>query len=50
MQINLRSVFLAIKFSLPHLMKHGNGAVVSVSSIQGTRGFPNFPAYAVRRL
>ena len=47
MQINLRSVFMAIKASLPHLMKHGNGAVVSVSSIQGTRGFPNFPAYAV---
>lgn len=47
MQINLRSVFLAIKASLPHLMEHGNGAVVSVSSIQGTRGFPNFPAYAV---
>ena len=47
MQINLRSVFMAIKASLPHLMEHGNGSVVSVSSIQGTRGFPNFPAYAV---
>lgn len=42
--INLKSVFLAIKAALPHLMEHGNGAVVSVSSIQGTRGFPNFPA------
>lgn len=45
--INLKSVFIAIKAALPHLMEHGNGAVVSVSSIQGTRGFANFPAYGM---
>jgi NAD(P)-dependent dehydrogenase (short-subunit alcohol dehydrogenase family) len=45
--INLRSVFLATKAVLPQMIQQGKGSVISVSSIQGTRGFPNFPAYAV---
>eukprot|EP01052_Picozoa_sp_SAG31_P040793 SAG31_NODE_6004_length_2218_cov_1.061350_1_plen_220_part_10 len=48
-QVNLRSVFLAVRSSIPHMAAQGGGSVVSVSSIQGTRGFPNFPAYAATK-
>ena len=48
--INLRSVFLTCRAAVPHMAAAGAGSIISVSSIQGTRGFPNFPAYVSRPL
>ena len=46
--INLRSVFFLIQKCLPHLEKT-KGNVVNVSSVAGTRSFPNILAYGVSK-
>jgi NAD(P)-dependent dehydrogenase (short-subunit alcohol dehydrogenase family) len=47
--VNLRSVFLASKAALPHLMAGGPSSIVNTSSVQATRGVPNFPSYAASK-
>lgn len=48
LDINLRSVFSLIQKSVPHL-ESTKGNVVSVSSVAGTRAFPNLLAYCVSK-
>ena len=43
---NLRGSFLTLKLTVPHMKKAGAGAVVLVSSINGTRSFSNAGATA----
>lgn len=47
MAINLRGTFLTLKYTVPHLRRHG-GSIVITSSGQGTRSFsvPGSTAYA----
>lgn len=45
LEVNLRGTFLSVKYAIPHLKKHG-GAVVIVSSVNGTRMFSNVGASA----
>ena len=37
LDVNVTSAFLTCKHALPHMEKHGNGAVVSISSVAGYR-------------
>jgi NAD(P)-dependent dehydrogenase (short-subunit alcohol dehydrogenase family) len=50
MNINVKSMFLMAKFSLPHMERQGRGAIVNVSSINAWRAIP-FPkaAYAASK-
>lgn len=48
MSINLRSVFVLTQKCVPHLAKT-KGNVVNVSSVAGTRAFPNVLAYCVSK-
>lgn len=48
MSINLRSVFHLIRLSVPHL-EETKGNIVNVSSVAGTRAFPNVLAYCVSK-
>lgn len=48
MDINLRSVFHLMQICVPHLEKT-EGNVVNVSSVTGTRAFPNVLAYCVSK-
>jgi NAD(P)-dependent dehydrogenase (short-subunit alcohol dehydrogenase family) len=48
MNINLRSVFLMMKHSVPFLEK-AKGNIVNVSSVTGLRAFPNVLAYCVSK-
>ena len=48
MNINLRSVFFLMQKCVPHLEK-SKGNVVNVSSVAGTRAFPNVLAYCVSK-
>jgi len=48
MHINLRSVFILIQKCLPHLIE-SKGNIVSVSSVAGTRSFPNVLPYCVSK-
>lgn len=48
LNINLRSVFYLLKICVPHLEKT-KGSIVNVSSVAGTRAFPNVLAYCVSK-
>lgn len=48
MNINLRSLFYLIQKCVPHLAKT-RGSIVNVSSVTGTRAFPNVLAYCVSK-
>ena len=48
MNINLRSVFYFSQKCIPHLEKT-KGNIVNVSSVAGTRAFPNILAYCVSK-
>ena len=48
MNINLRSVFALTQKALPHLIE-SKGNIVNVSSVAGTRSFPNVLAYCVSK-
>ena len=40
LDVNLKSVFLACKYTIPHMVKQGKGAIVNISSINGIRTLP----------
>jgi NAD(P)-dependent dehydrogenase (short-subunit alcohol dehydrogenase family) len=46
--INLTSVFLCMKYQIPHMLESG-GAIVNNASILGTVGFANAPAYTASK-
>ena len=48
MQLNVRSVFGLMQRCIPHLEKT-KGNIVNVSSVAGTRAFPNLAAYSVSK-
>ena len=48
MNINIRSVFVLIQKCLPYLIET-KGNIVNVSSVAGTRSFPNVLAYCVSK-
>jgi NAD(P)-dependent dehydrogenase (short-subunit alcohol dehydrogenase family) len=48
LNINLRSVFVLIQKCVPHL-EETKGNIVNVSSVAGTRSFPNVLAYCVSK-
>ena len=48
MDVNLRAVFALSQLAIPHL-KETRGTIVNVSSVTGTRAFPNVLAYCVSK-
>jgi len=49
LDLNLKGYFFFVKTLVPHWRKIGGGKVVSISSIAGTGGFPNCPAYCASK-
>jgi len=43
--INLRGVFLFMKYEIPQMLKQGSGAIVNTASIAGLIGTASMPAY-----
>jgi len=42
---NLKGTWLCMKHELPHMLRHGQGAIVNNASIAGLGGFQGIPAY-----
>lgn len=47
--VNLTGVFLCMKYELQQMVKQGTGSIVNCSSILGTVGFENAPAYVAAK-
>jgi NAD(P)-dependent dehydrogenase (short-subunit alcohol dehydrogenase family) len=48
-RINLRSVFLCMKYEIPLMLEHGSGAIVNNSSGAGVKAFGRGAAYAAAK-
>lgn len=47
--INLKGVWLCMKYEIPAMLKHGKGSIVNCSSIAGLVGFETIPAYVASK-
>jgi len=47
--INLKGVFLRIKYAAPEILKAGGGAIVNASSVAGLVGMAGAPAYCASK-
>lgn len=47
--VNLKGVFLGLKYVLPHLLKQGSGAVINMSSVAGVVGSAGMSAYSASK-
>ena len=49
MRINLRGVFLCMKYEIPLMQRQGSGVIVNTSSGAGVKGFAGQAAYAAAK-
>jgi NAD(P)-dependent dehydrogenase (short-subunit alcohol dehydrogenase family) len=47
--INLKGIWLCMKYEIPEMLKVGGGAIVNCSSIAGVIGFQGIPAYTASK-
>lgn len=47
--VNLKGVWLCMKFEIPQMQRQGGGAIVNMSSVAGLVGFPGLPAYVASK-
>lgn len=47
--INLKGVFLGMKYAIPEMLKTGGGSIINTSSVAGLVGFPNIVAYCASK-
>lgn len=49
LNINLKGVWLCMKYQIPQMLKQGHGSIVNCSSIAGLVGFQGSPAYVASK-
>lgn len=47
--INLKGVWLCMKYQIPHMLKTGKGSIVNCASVAGLVGFSGIPAYVASK-
>ena len=47
--VNLRGVFLGLRHEIPHMLKHGGGAIVNTASQAGLTGLANVAIYTASK-
>lgn len=48
-QVNLKGVWLCMKYEIPEMLKSGGGAIVNNASVAGLTGLRNFSAYTASK-
>jgi len=49
LSINLKGIWLCMKYEIPQMLKQGKGAIVNCASVAGLIGFPGLPAYVASK-
>ena len=49
LRINLKGVWLCMKYEIPQMLKQGGGAIVNTASVAGLVGFPTSSAYVASK-
>jgi len=49
MDINVKGVWLSMKYEIPQMLKIGGGAIVNCSSVAGVIGFPGIGIYSASK-
>ncbi len=49
MAINLKGVFLGLKYVLPHMVEQGSGSIINAASVGGVVGAPGLCAYSASK-
>lgn len=47
--VNLRGIWLGLKYQIPHMLAHGGGAIVNTSSTAGVAAIPNIGLYTASK-
>lgn len=47
--VNLRGVFLGMKYAIPLMLEGGGGSIINTASVAGLVGFPGIPAYCASK-
>lgn len=47
--VNLKGIWLCMKYEIPEMLKQGKGVIVNCASIAGLMGFPGLPAYVASK-
>lgn len=47
--VNLKGIWLCMKYEIPEMIKFGKGAIVNISSVAGIVGFQTLPAYVASK-
>lgn len=47
--VNLKGIWLCMKYEIPEMLKQGKGVIVNCASIAGLVGFPGLPAYVASK-
>ena len=47
--INLKGVFLGMKYAIPAMLRSGGGSIINAASVAGLVGFENLPAYCASK-
>jgi NAD(P)-dependent dehydrogenase (short-subunit alcohol dehydrogenase family) len=49
LSINLKGIWLCMKYEIPQMLKQGSGSIVNMSSVLGLVGLPGYPAYVASK-
>jgi NAD(P)-dependent dehydrogenase (short-subunit alcohol dehydrogenase family) len=49
MDVNLKGIFLGLKYQIPHMIERGGGAIVNTSSLFGVMGFATTAVYCASK-
>ena len=49
MRVNLKGIWLCMKYEIPQMLKQGRGTIVNMSSIAGLVGLEDMSAYAASK-